>query len=153
MVQQRYTSNHILIQGCPIHQNHVHVSSMTCFPQTHSFDPFMTLFTARAGSAAYVIIGKMATATQKQRTTRQKQLNHIRTTRNTYSDPSRIQSSIPQNIGNSHECYMTATIGLSKTQSQENWSKNETVCSTQPHSRSTLLHTLQNPGQLQGDVE
>ena len=150
MFQQRYTNNYILIRGCPIHQNHVHVSNMTSFPQTHSFDPFMTLFTARAGSAAYVIIGKMATATQRQNNTT-KQRNHIRTTK--ISDPSRIQISIPKNIGNSHECYMTAKIGLSKTQPQESWSRKETVCSIQPHSRSTLLHALQNPGQIRGNVE
>ena len=110
------------------------------FPSDSQLRSFMTLFTARAGSAACVIIGKMATATQRQNNTT-KQSNHSKATRNIYSNPSRIQSNISvlteievtlqsiqdiehlhkpqQNSKNSHECGMTETIGLSKTQSKE----------------------------------
>ena len=67
------------------------------FPSDSQRGSCKPLFTTRVGSAAYVIIGNMATATQRQNNTT-KQLIHIRTTRNTYSDPSRIQSNIPKTL-------------------------------------------------------
>ena len=63
------------------------------FPSDSQLWSFMTLFTARAGSAACVIIGKTATATQRRNNTT-KQSNHIKAISKLYSNPSRIQSNI-----------------------------------------------------------
>ena len=118
----------------------------TCFPQTRRFDPSW-LSSRREPD---LLLASSSGKWQQQRndkTTRQNQLNHVWATRNIYSDPSRTQSNISKTkTENSHECYMNAEIGLSKTQSYES-------CFTQPHSQSTLLHTLQNSGQIQGNGE
>ena len=65
------------------------------FPSDSQLRSFMTLFTARAGSAVYVIIGKMATGTQIQRQHDKKTQSHPN---DKVSDPSRIQSNIPKTL-------------------------------------------------------
>ena len=98
------------------------------FPSDSQLRSFLTLFMARAGSAVCVIIGKMATATQRQDKTiiSKQQKTHI------LIRPGYIYH--PNHIRNPHECDMIAEIGLSKTQSQES-------CSIQPHSQSTPFCT------------
>ena len=131
MAQQRYTSNHILIQGCPIHQNHVHVSSMTCFPQTHSLDPLGLssrresdlLFTSSSGN------GNSNTET-KNNTTRK--LNHIRTTK--YLIPPGYRVTSPKHWKLSwmwHNC--------------NDWSFQDTITRKLVQKRNCLFHSAALP--------
>ena len=75
-----------------------------------------------------------------------KQNNHIQTTRNTYSDPSRIQIA-----------FQTHWKPSWMWHDRRDWSFQDTITRKLLHSAAlpinSLLHALQNPGQIQGDGE
>ena len=112
------------------------------FPSDSQVRSFMTLFTARAGSAACVIIGKMATATKRQN-------NTTKTTQSHLSDKT------PTLI---HPGYRVASLKLWKLSwilhDCRDWSFQDTTARNSAALPSIpFLHTLQNPGQIQGDGE
>ena len=80
----------------------------------------------RVGSAVYVIIGKWQQQHRNKEQHDKKTDLHPNNKVHTPIHPGyRVTS--PKH-GNSHECHMTTKIGLSKTQSQESWSRKEIVC-------------------------
>ena len=122
-----------------------HVSNMTCFPSDSQLRSFHD---SLHGESRICLSHHRENGNSNTETKTTRQENSVTSERQTTrSDPSRIQSNISKiKTENSHECYMNAEIGLSKTQSYES-------CFTQPHSQSILLHTLQNSGQIQGNGE
>ena len=111
------------------------------FPQTRSFDP---LWLSSWRESDLLLESSLGNGNSNRRTTQQhgKTNNHSKTDKKTcttihpgcrakslfwlklksHSNPSRIQSTFTKhklNSENSHECGMTKTIGLSKTQSKQ----------------------------------
>ena len=121
---------------------------MTCFPSGSQLRSF---YDSLHGESRICLSHHRENGNRNTDTKTTRQENSVTSERQTtHSDPSRIQSNIPETLGTLMNVtwLMTAKIGLSKTQSQESWHY-----STQQHSRLTLLHDAANPGQFKGYVE